>query len=170
CHSNSSAPKAREDRLAASELPDSKTKKWRVISIIVGGLIALACGVTACICFLRKRAMKEVLPSTADGRLAIFKYNELQLTTKGFSEKLGSGSFGSVFKGVLPDKTVVAVKKLEGLRQGEKQFRAEMSTIGTIHHINLDEESSRPSMGEIVQILEGFVDVRILPVPRYLTN
>ena len=31
-----------------------------------------------------------------------------------------------------------------------------------------DEESSRPSMGEIVQILEGFVDVSIPPVPRYL--
>uniref|UniRef100_J3M780 Receptor-like serine/threonine-protein kinase n=1 Tax=Oryza brachyantha TaxID=4533 RepID=J3M780_ORYBR len=124
-------------RLAASELPDSKIKKWRVVSIIVGGLVALACGVTACICFLRKRAMQAVLPSTADGRLATFKYSDLQLITKGFSEKLGSGSFGSVFKGVLPDKTVVAVKKLEGLRQGEKQFRAEMSTIGTIHHINL---------------------------------
>jgi serine/threonine protein kinase len=32
---------------------------------------------------------------------------------------------------------VVAVKKLEGLRQGEKQFRAEVSTLGTIQHVNL---------------------------------
>uniref|UniRef100_A0A0D9WGJ7 Receptor-like serine/threonine-protein kinase n=1 Tax=Leersia perrieri TaxID=77586 RepID=A0A0D9WGJ7_9ORYZ len=127
-------------RLAASELPDSKTKKLRVVFIIIGGLIALVCGVTACtacICLVRKRTMKAILPSTSDGRLATFKYSDLQLITKGFSEKLGSGSFGSVFKGVLPDKTVVAVKKLEGLHQGEKQFRAEMSTIGTIHHIHL---------------------------------
>uniref|UniRef100_A0A0E0L2K7 Receptor-like serine/threonine-protein kinase n=1 Tax=Oryza punctata TaxID=4537 RepID=A0A0E0L2K7_ORYPU len=124
-------------RLVASELPESKTKKWRVVSIIIGGLIALACAVTAFVCFIRKRTIKAVLPSTADGRLATFKYSDLQLITKGFSEKLGSGSFGSVFKGVLSDKTVVAVKKLEGFRQGEKQFRAEMSTIGTIHHINL---------------------------------
>jgi len=29
------------------------------------------------------------------------------------------------------------VKKLDGLSQGEKQFRAEVSTIGTIQHVNL---------------------------------
>lgn len=40
-------------------------------------------------------------------------------------------------KGILPDTTPAAVKKLEGLRQGEKQFRTEVSTIGNIHHINL---------------------------------
>lgn len=31
-----------------------------------------------------------------------------------------------------------------------------------------DSESSRPIMGEIVQILEGLVDVEMPPVPRYL--
>lgn len=124
-------------RLAASELPDSKTKKWRVVSIIIGGFILLVCGVITCICFLRKRTMKAIIPIAVDGHLTTLKYSDLQLITKSFSEKLGSGSFGSVFKGALPDKTVVAVKKLEGFRQGEKQVRAEMSTIRTIHHINL---------------------------------
>jgi serine/threonine protein kinase len=42
-----------------------------------------------------------------------------------------------VFKGLLPEGTLVAVKKLEGFRQGEKQFRAEVSTLGTIRHVNL---------------------------------
>ncbi|KAM0912586.1 hypothetical protein ACQ4PT_012704 [Festuca glaucescens] len=51
--------------------------------------------------------------------------------------KIGAGAFGSVFKGQFSDNTVVAVKKLEGLRQGEKQFRAEVSTLGTIQHVNL---------------------------------
>lgn len=124
-------------RLAASELPDSKTKKWRVVSIIIGGFILLVCGVITCICFLRKRTMKAIIPIAVDGHLTTLKYSDLQLITKSFSEKLGLGSFGSVFKGALPDKTVVAVKKLEGFRQGEKQVRAEMSTIRTIHHINL---------------------------------
>ncbi|KAF0919326.1 hypothetical protein E2562_029176 [Oryza meyeriana var. granulata] len=32
---------------------------------------------------------------------------------------------------------MVAVKKLEGFRQGEKQFRAELCTIGNIQHVNL---------------------------------
>ncbi|OEL35918.1 hypothetical protein BAE44_0003063, partial [Dichanthelium oligosanthes] len=29
-------------------------------------------------------------------------------------------------------------------------------------------ESSRPTMGEIVKILEGLIDVEVPPVPRYL--
>ncbi|XXG68843.1 hypothetical protein AAC387_Pa06g1844 [Persea americana] len=31
----------------------------------------------------------------------------------------------------------IALKKLEGLVQGEKQFRVEVSTVGAIQHINL---------------------------------
>lgn len=70
-------------------------------------------------------------------RLAAFSYRELQNATKNFSEKLGGGGFGSVFKGVLQDSSVVAVKRLEGISQGEKQFRTEVVTIGTIQHMNL---------------------------------
>ncbi|XAR68057.1 Non-specific serine/threonine protein kinase [Bertholletia excelsa] len=51
--------------------------------------------------------------------------------------KLGGGGFGSVFKGTLPDSSCIAVKKLESISQGEKQFRTEVSTIGTIQHVNL---------------------------------
>ncbi|KAL5972469.1 hypothetical protein ACLOJK_039273 [Asimina triloba] len=35
------------------------------------------------------------------------------------------------------DSSIIAVKKLEGLRQGEKQFRSEVSIIGKIQHVNL---------------------------------
>ncbi|THG03726.1 hypothetical protein TEA_009095 [Camellia sinensis var. sinensis] len=38
---------------------------------------------------------------------------------------MGGGGFGFVFKGTLPDSTVIAVKKLESINQGEKQFRVE---------------------------------------------
>jgi serine/threonine protein kinase len=62
----------------------------------------------------------------------------LQRATKNFSEKLGGGGFGSVFKGYLGDSFMVAVKRLDGgNHQGEKQFRAEVSSIGIIQHINL---------------------------------
>ncbi|XP_073107331.1 G-type lectin S-receptor-like serine/threonine-protein kinase At2g19130 [Elaeis guineensis] len=54
-----------------------------------------------------------------------------------FSEILGSGGFGSVFKGTLVDSTDVAVKKLEGLRQGEKQFQTEVSPLAAIQHVHL---------------------------------
>ncbi|XP_047327474.1 G-type lectin S-receptor-like serine/threonine-protein kinase SD2-5 [Impatiens glandulifera] len=66
-----------------------------------------------------------------------FSYTELQTATDNFSIKLGQGGFGSVYKGVLPDGTRIAVKKLEGLGQGKKEFRAEVSIIGSIHHLHL---------------------------------
>ena len=72
------------------------------------------------------------------GGIIAFRYTELVHATKNFSEKLGGGGFGSVYKGVLSDsKTTIAVKKLDGANQGEKQFRAEVSSIGLIQHINL---------------------------------
>ncbi|KAK6141145.1 hypothetical protein DH2020_025118 [Rehmannia glutinosa] len=74
---------------------------------------------------------------TMEGSLVAFGYKDLQIATKNFSDKLGGGGFGYVYKGTLPDSTVIAVKKLESVNQGEKQFRTEVSTIGTIQHVNL---------------------------------
>ncbi|KAI3973142.1 hypothetical protein MKW92_004992 [Papaver armeniacum] len=80
---------------------------------------------------------KQIAAKTVDGTLAAFTYRELQISTNDFSQKLGGGGFGSVFKGVLPDSSDIAVKKLEGVSQGDKQFRSEVSTIGIIQHLNL---------------------------------
>ncbi|KAL7166094.1 hypothetical protein ACSBR2_036883 [Camellia fascicularis] len=66
-----------------------------------------------------------------------FSYNFLQTATNNFSVKLGQGGFGSVYQGALPDGTHLAVKKLEGIGQGKKEFRAEVSIIGSIHHLHL---------------------------------
>ncbi|TKY58138.1 G-type lectin S-receptor serine/threonine-protein kinase SD2-5 [Spatholobus suberectus] len=66
-----------------------------------------------------------------------FSYNDLETATNNFSMKLGQGGFGSVYKGVLPDGTQLAVKKLEGIGQGKKEFRVEVSIIGSIHHHHL---------------------------------
>lgn len=66
-----------------------------------------------------------------------FSYSDLQTATNNFSQKLGQGGFGSVYQGVLPDGTRLAVKKLEGIGQGKKEFRAEVSIIGSIHHLHL---------------------------------
>ncbi|XP_017977300.1 PREDICTED: putative receptor protein kinase ZmPK1 [Theobroma cacao] len=66
-----------------------------------------------------------------------FTYIELKKATKNFREELGQGASGAVFKGVLEDERVVAVKKLENAYQMEEVFRAEVSTIGKINHMNL---------------------------------
>lgn len=69
-----------------------------------------------------------------------FTYNELIQATNGFSEKnlLGEGGFGCVYKGVLTDGRVIAVKQLKiGGGQGEREFRAEVEIIGRVHHRHL---------------------------------
>ncbi|KAJ3708470.1 hypothetical protein LUZ61_012175 [Rhynchospora tenuis] len=67
-----------------------------------------------------------------------FTYGDLKRMTNNFSERLGRGGFGSVFKGTLLNSRSVAVKSLEVILQlGEKQFRNEVSTIGIVQHVNL---------------------------------
>ncbi|KAG5234618.1 G-type lectin S-receptor serine/threonine-protein kinase [Salix suchowensis] len=66
-----------------------------------------------------------------------FSYRDLCIATDDFKETLGRGGFGSVFKGVLADRTGIAVKRLDNLSQGKREFLAEVETIGSVHHFNL---------------------------------
>lgn len=67
-----------------------------------------------------------------------FTYDELEEATNNFQTLIGSGGFGSVYKGQLPDKTLIAVKKITNIGlAGKKEFCTEIAVIGKIHHINL---------------------------------
>ncbi|XP_047940673.1 G-type lectin S-receptor-like serine/threonine-protein kinase At2g19130 [Salvia hispanica] len=127
-------------RLSASSsvFSGSKNSKGSMIGVVagcVGGALVVVAVVVGLIWRRRKRAVGS--SKAVEGSLAVFAYKDLQNATKNFSDKLGGGGFGSVFKGTLPDSTVIAAKKLESITQGEKQFRTEVSTIGTIQHVNL---------------------------------
>lgn len=51
---------------------------------------------------------------------------------------IGDGGFGTVYKAVLPDGRTVAIKKLgASTTQGNREFLAEMETLGKVKHPNL---------------------------------
>ncbi|RID58016.1 hypothetical protein BRARA_F01346 [Brassica rapa] len=83
--------------------------------------------------FSRKR--KAQIPSCSN-----FKYEVLEKATESFhdSMKLGQGGAGSVYKGILPDGRVVAVKKLFfNTREWADQFFNEVNLISRVEHKNL---------------------------------
>ncbi|KAG5543585.1 hypothetical protein RHGRI_016356 [Rhododendron griersonianum] len=68
-----------------------------------------------------------------------FTYAELKKATRNFREEIGRGGSGIVYKGVLSDRRVAAIKRLNEANQGEAEFLAEVSIIGRVNHMNLIE-------------------------------
>jgi Leucine-rich repeat (LRR) protein len=78
--------------------------------------------------------------ATFEKPLRKLTFAHLLEATNGFSAEtlIGSGGFGEVYKAKLKDSTVVAIKKLIHFTgQGDREFTAEMETIGKIKHRNL---------------------------------
>ncbi|XP_047050589.1 G-type lectin S-receptor-like serine/threonine-protein kinase At5g35370 [Lolium rigidum] len=72
------------------------------------------------------------------GLPARFTFADLETATSGFRSQIGSGGFGSVYRGELPDRTTVAVKRMNNLgTQGRREFLTEIAVIGNVHHVNL---------------------------------
>ncbi|CAL9244351.1 unnamed protein product [Arabidopsis halleri] len=69
-----------------------------------------------------------------------YSYKAMYKATKGFHKDgfLGKGGFGEVYKGTLPDKVDIAVKRFshDGER-GMNQFVAEIASMGCLDHRNL---------------------------------
>lgn len=121
-----------------------RLKAWVVVVAVLATVVALAAvqGSLWWWCIRNNTkfgglSSQYALLEYASGAPVQFSYKELQKATKGFKEKLGEGGFGVVYRGVLANRTVAAVKQLEGIEQGEKQFRMEVATISSTHHLNL---------------------------------
>jgi len=66
-----------------------------------------------------------------------FSLEALSAATDGFQYVVGRGSSGTVFKGILDDGTPVAVKRIDGSAHVDKEFRSEVSAIGSVQHVSL---------------------------------
>ncbi|KAG6737116.1 hypothetical protein POTOM_059889 [Populus tomentosa] len=70
----------------------------------------------------------------------IFTFRQIKAATNDFDpeNKLGEGGFGSVYKGVLSDGTIIAVKQLSAKsKQGNREFVNEIGMISALQHPNL---------------------------------
>ncbi|GLJ28299.1 hypothetical protein SUGI_0556200 [Cryptomeria japonica] len=69
-----------------------------------------------------------------------FSHQDLVIATSGFDESnlLGVGNFGSVYKGILTDGKIVAIKTLDlQNEEAQKSFKKECKLLGRIRHRNL---------------------------------
>ncbi|CAL8103004.1 unnamed protein product [Prunus armeniaca] len=116
-----------------------------IISIVSAFLGIALVFVPLYLCLLRKKGKKTASSSAnlANSMLQV-SYATLLKATDGFSSDnlIGSGSFGSVYKGVLddPDRSpqLVAIKVFNLSRQGaSKSFLAECEALRNIKHRNL---------------------------------
>lgn len=97
--------------------------------------IALQFGIAIWL-YKRRKALSRTasLACTAAGSkcLIMLTYVEIRCLTGDFSNRIGP----TMFKGVLPDKQLVAIKEVEATMEARK-FRAVVSRIGCIHHKSL---------------------------------
>lgn len=66
-----------------------------------------------------------------------YNYSALKKITNSFSEKLGQGGYGAVFKGKFPDGRLVAVKVLSDTKGNGDEFINEVASIGRTSHVNV---------------------------------
>ncbi|KAK9056896.1 hypothetical protein SSX86_024260 [Deinandra increscens subsp. villosa] len=69
-----------------------------------------------------------------------FTLKQIKIATNNFdvANKIGEGGFGSVYKGVLPNGTLIAVKQLSSKsKQGNREFLNELGMISALQHPNL---------------------------------
>ncbi|XP_028945709.2 probable LRR receptor-like serine/threonine-protein kinase At3g47570 [Malus domestica] len=110
------------------------------ISCALAFIIALSCFFGARSMLKKSRGGLVTSRSYKDWKLGV-SYSQLVESTNGFSvdNLIGSGSFSSVYKGVIPsDGTVVAVKVLNLQQQGaSKSFNDECKALRSVRHRNL---------------------------------
>ncbi|XP_019167009.1 PREDICTED: probable LRR receptor-like serine/threonine-protein kinase At1g06840 isoform X2 [Ipomoea nil] len=113
----------------------------------IGGAVTLSAFVSLLIFRLHMRKFRSATRRRQMSKISIkidgvkeYTFQELIAATRDFnnSSVVGQGGYGKVYRGVLADGTVVAIKRAqEGSLQGEKEFLTEIELLSRLHHRNL---------------------------------
>jgi hypothetical protein len=113
-------------RLSARDFESLRDNKKKISGVLIGasvasfGFVMLMVLLMVWVGNIFKWFSVPIHGIQSSGRIVAFRYTDLGCATKNLSKMLGSGGFGSIFKGVLGQSTAIAVKRLDGARQGEK--------------------------------------------------
>ncbi|KAL7087501.1 hypothetical protein ACP275_13G071200 [Erythranthe tilingii] len=114
-----------------------------IVGIVVSSVVVLSLFVLAglwfggCIC---KKDLEDKELRALDLQTGYFTLRQIKAATNNFdiANKIGEGGFGPVYKGVLTDGTVIAVKQLSSKsKQGNREFVTEIGMISALQHHNL---------------------------------
>nr|XP_043618689.1 probable leucine-rich repeat receptor-like serine/threonine-protein kinase At3g14840 [Erigeron canadensis] len=121
-------------------VPHKGVSKITVIGIVAGALclIILLVGVLWWRCYLQRKNTMEL--GLKGLNTSSFTLRQIKAATNNFdvANKIGEGGFGCVFKGVLPNGTLIAVKQLSSKsKQGNREFLNEIGMISAVQHPHL---------------------------------
>ncbi|PQM35503.1 putative leucine-rich repeat receptor-like serine/threonine-protein kinase [Prunus yedoensis var. nudiflora] len=113
-----------------------------VVGIVAGGvfIVLLIFGVLWRRGLLGQQNTLEDDLKGVDLQTGKFSFRQLKDATNNFDKanKIGEGGFGSVYKGLLSDGTVIAVKQLSSKsKQGNREFVNEIGMISALQHPHL---------------------------------
>ncbi|OMP05936.1 hypothetical protein CCACVL1_01784 [Corchorus capsularis] len=109
-----------------------------VIPVTIAVIFVLLCSLSSCYLLRRSKSHSNALYEEWQSHLS---YSDVVKSTNGFSEEnlIGSGSFGSVYRGKFShDETVVAIKVLNLQQKGAaRSFIDECNALRSVRHRNL---------------------------------
>ncbi|KAE8677734.1 putative LRR receptor-like serine/threonine-protein kinase [Hibiscus syriacus] len=114
-----------------------------VVGIAVAGVVFAAfliVGIVWWTGLLRRKSTLERDLKGIELQTNSFSLRQIKAATDDFhaSNKIGEGGFGPVYKGILADGTVIAVKQLSTRsKQGNREFVTEMGMISALQHPHL---------------------------------
>ncbi|KAK1439660.1 hypothetical protein QVD17_05480 [Tagetes erecta] len=113
-----------------------------VAGIVIGAIfsIVLILGVLWWLGYLRRKDTSGIDLNGLELNTGQFTLRQIKAATNNFdvANKIGEGGFGPVYKGVLPDGTLIAVKQLSAKsRQGNREFLNELGVISALQHKHL---------------------------------